>query len=323
MATIKQAVKAVNKANNAYKRDQKKRAAEAARKFKEQEKQQELANAQESVQRYNDYIEVLLSVHKSCSDKIDWEEVKAEPEPPEPIKSDQHEKAAQRILDDFTPKFLDKLFGYKNKIKKMEDALELGKKQDQSDFELAKQTKEEWIQLQEISKGVMSKSPEFFEKALTFFNPFSDISEIGTKIKLECFPEHAELELHVNNDEVIPDYILSLTKTGKLSRKDMAKGKYNELYQDYICSSLIRVARETMAYLPIDKVVVNGMAELVNTTTGNKESVPIASVLFVRDTISTLNLDAIDPSDSLRNFKHNMKFKKTKGFEPVEKISLN
>lgn len=45
------------------------------------------------------------------------------------------------------------------------------------------------------------------------------------------------------------------------------------------------------------------------------------SVVFNREVLNGLNFEAIDPSDAMKNFRHNMKFMKTKGFSPVERIS--
>jgi len=36
--------------------------------------------------------------------------------------------------------------------------------------------------------------------------------------------------------------------------------------------------------------------------------------------VETLNIDAVIPGESMNNFVHNMNFKKTKGFDPVERI---
>ncbi|MFZ5616000.1 MAG: hypothetical protein ACOZAA_01580 [Pseudomonadota bacterium] len=44
---------------------------------------------------------------------------------------------------------------------------------------------------------------------------------------------------------------------------------------------------------------------------------PILSVQFARDMFKRLNLEAVDPSDAMRNFRHVMDFKKTKGFAPI------
>ncbi|MCA9957335.1 MAG: hypothetical protein KC434_21550, partial [Anaerolineales bacterium] len=50
---------------------------------------------------------------------------------------------------------------------------------------------------------------------------------------------------------------------------------------------------------------------------GLLEETPILSVAIPRETSKGLNFDAVDPSDSMVNFVHNMKFQKTKGFQSV------
>jgi hypothetical protein len=47
----------------------------------------------------------------------------------------------------------------------------------------------------------------------------------------------------------------------------------------------------------------------------------VLAVHFTRGTLMRLNFAAIDPSESLKNFPHRMKFKKTSGFDPVDKIT--
>lgn len=102
----------------------------------------------------------------------------------------------------------------------------------------------------------------------------------------------------------------------------MPKTRFNELYQDHICSASIRVAREVFAYLPINYARINAVAKIVNTKTGHLEEQPILSVIFPPETINNLNLRTIDPSDSMHNFVHNMNFNKTKGFSVVERVVL-
>jgi hypothetical protein len=48
----------------------------------------------------------------------------------------------------------------------------------------------------------------------------------------------------------------------------------------------------------------------------------ILSVRIEKSRLETLNFETIDCSDAMQNFKHNMKFKKTKGFDPVEKLTI-
>ncbi len=81
------------------------------------------------------------------------------------------------------------------------------------------------------------------------------------------------------------------------------------------------VGNELLAILPDDIVLIHAMDNLLNTKTGHMENQCIASVAIARNTIASLNMDLIDPSDSFENFVHNMNFKKTKGFEIVKPLS--
>jgi hypothetical protein len=77
------------------------------------------------------------------------------------------------------------------------------------------------------------------------------------------------------------------------------------------------VAREVFGLLPIPVVLVHVASPRLDTRTGQVAMTPILSVAFDRETFGRLNLDAIDPSDALAGFEHNMVFKKTTGFAPV------
>ncbi|EEP7761549.1 hypothetical protein HCK34_004812, partial [Salmonella enterica] len=84
---------------------------------------------------------------------------------------------------------------------------------------------------------------------------------------------------------------------------------------------VLRVARELLNLLPDDMVIVTAVDELLNTATGYPEELPILSVAVTRQVLDRLNMDAIDPSDSMNNFVHNMNFKKTTGFRAVPELN--
>lgn len=102
----------------------------------------------------------------------------------------------------------------------------------------------------------------------------------------------------------------------------MPKTIYLDILQDYVCSCAIRIARDMFAILPFNLVIVNAMDQQLNTATGQLEVVTILSVKFEKSALSSLNFNAIDCSDSMINFEHNMDFKKNKGFMAVEKVHL-
>jgi hypothetical protein len=62
---------------------------------------------------------------------------------------------------------------------------------------------------------------------------------------------------------------------------------------------------------------------MLDTSTGRMIDQCILSVAILPETLDELNLETIDPSDSMKNFTHNMKFSKTTGFQPVQKIDSN
>ena len=83
---------------------------------------------------------------------------------------------------------------------------------------------------------------------------------------------------------------------------------------------MLRVANETFALLPLETVIVTAVGDVLNTQTGHLDVKPLLSVVIPRSTLRRLDLEAIDPSDSMRNFVCRMDFKKNKGFMVVENI---
>lgn len=325
MTTIKGFIRSTNATLNRVERNQKRRAREAADRFRQQAKEDEMSNAAAAVQAYDEYIDVLKSVHKDVSDEMDWQALADLPEPQAPTLSNKHEESAIHKRDNYRPSLTDKLFGLKaKKIRNLEKAVPNAQQTDNQEFQAAQKQYEtdleDWKTLNRISNGVLNKRPEAYKEAIEHFNFFGEINELGSKLTGRFESDHAVIDLLVNTDEIIPKYVLSQTSTGKLSKKDMGITRFNELYQDYISSCMLRVARETFAFFPLKSVIVNAKPELLNNTTGKMEEQIILSVAFVPETFSRINFDLIDPSDSLKNFVHNMKFSKTNGFSIVPQV---
>jgi len=328
MATLNSFIRSAAAAGRRAERSQQRRTREAAKAYRQQLKQESIISAADAVEKYEDYIDVLKSVHKDVSDTVDWTSLLNEEPPKEPMISNRNEKAANDRLLAFKPSFLDKIFGTsRKKIEKLTRNVEMAKQTDQTDYNTLiqqhKQSLEEQQNLKRLAKGILENNINSYKDAIEYFRPFSDISELGSKMNMDLQAHNATLYLHVNSASIIPDYVLSQTSTGKLSKKNMSATKFNELYQDYVCSCILRVARETIAYLPVNLVVVNATAEIYNSATGITKEDVIVSVAISPDILNKLHFDMIDPSDSMKNFICNMKFGKTTGFTPVEKIEAD
>ncbi|MFD2719944.1 hypothetical protein ACFST9_14545 [Hymenobacter monticola] len=307
-------------------REQQRRAREATRHYKQLQKQQESANAAEAVAQYEDYLSVIKSIHHDCGDTIDWQRIWNEPAPVRPPRNNVHEAAASAALEGYRPGLMDKLLKREaDRMDQLRQELEKAKARDQQErtaqVDEYQRQLDDWRGRQELAKACIAKDQAVYQQVLEDFNPFDGVSALGSQLGFRFFSNLVEVDLHVNSPEVIPDFILTRTAGGKLSRKAMPTSKFNEIYQDYVCGCVLRISREITAHLPVDQVVVNAMGSMLNPATGLIEEQVIVSVAIPRATLSRLNFATLDPSDSMRNFNHNMKFAKTTGFQPVSRVA--
>lgn len=323
--TMKKIHKENVKANNRIERERKRQARETAKYYKELQQQNEIEDAEDAVMHWNQYIHLLQSLHKNCSEPINWDTFTSLPEPSKVVLANQHTELAQNALNDYQPGIVDKLFRRISKqIQRLENNIQQAKEQDLQDYTTALQTYEseyqDWCVVQKMTNGILNNDCASYLMALEYFEPFSEINELGTQLNIKIFNNMLDIDLHVKGDEIIPNFVLSQTKTGKLSKKNMTKTMFNELYQDYVCSAILRVALEVFAHLPIKVLRINAIAQVINSHTGHLEDNPIISAIISSSTLQTLNLQLIDPSDSMKNFVHSMNFKKTQGFAPIDKV---
>lgn len=322
----KAAWRSINASIKRAERNAQRRRRELQNQQKQLAKMQEQQRNQYEVAVYGNYVDLITSVHKESSENWDWDAILNSEPPPEPQYDNSNERTAQAKLDAYKPMILDKMFGQAKKMQaRLAQEVEAAKRKGQAAYDTARQEYEqeyeEWKQFREIAAGIQKRDLQSYVKAVEASNPFADIKGIGSRMSISTSASwYMEVTLHVNGDEVIPKQEKSLTSTGKLSVKNIPEGRRNEIYQDYICGCVLRAARELFALLPIDMVFVHALAEVLDRSTGHLDAQPIVSVAIPRATLTRLNFDTIDCSDSLKNFVHNMSFSKTKGFSPVERV---
>lgn len=144
---------------------------------------------------------------------------------------------------------------------------------------------------------------------------------IGSSVVFEIGEGFLHALPEVHSSDIVPSVRRKQLASGRLSESKMPAGQFNELYQDYVASVALRIAGDLFHIVPLDEIYVTCKAEMLNSSTGHQEMTPVLSVMFLRETMKRLNLKSIDPSDLLQNFKHVMKFKKTKGFEQIEPLA--
>ncbi len=289
---------------------------ELLRQEKELAKSQELEKARYDVEVFESKIELMHSLHKECYEQLDWQTISESTHPHHSGEIGIYEAQATEKLESFKPNFIQKIFktAEKEELKLRENVM-TAKKQDTAEYT-------ELCQTINLANQVLNKNSSAYLQVIEDLSPLDNLleSEGGFTFIIED-PNTIEVEFNIRSKQVIPTQQKSLTKTGKLSVKEMTKTKYYDILQDYVASCSIRIARDMFAVLPFKTVIVHVMDDILDTSTGNTETLPILSVCFDKDVLNTLNFEAIDCSDSLVNFRHNMKFKKTQGFSAVEKIS--
>lgn len=291
---------------------------------KQMAKMQETQRAQYEVKVFQNQLDILTSIHKDSSEALNWRIISESAKPSPPIRQNMHEKAAKNALEAHKPGFMASFL----KDKKKQDLEQGVQHAIQRDNEIHQRLLSEWEEevehwsfTKEISHLVLKGDTAAKLKILTEINPFEEISDFGSKVKATYLQgKFLEVSFFVHGTDIIPNEEKSLLKSGKLSVKKMSPSKFNEIYQDYVCSCILRIASEVFAVLPDEVVYITALDEVLNTKTGHKEDSPIVSVCIPRKTLQSLNLETIDPSDSFANFVHAMSFKKAKGFEAVKKI---
>jgi len=104
----------------------------------------------------------------------------------------------------------------------------------------------------------------------------------------------------------------------------MPKARFHEIYQDYVCGCMLRVAREVLAMLPVDTVLITASADILDTRTGQTSEQPVLSAVMARAVIASLDFDKIDPSDAMENFLHRGNFRasrKAGAFQPITPLT--
>lgn len=309
-------------------RERQRQARTAEKRAKLLEKMLDQERASFEVEEFNERLENLVSVHHDCGEEFDWEEIyqTSPPEPPE--KASQRENQASAELAQYTPSLMDKMMGrVETRQKQLEQAVAIAQQADDQDYQNRYQTylqeHEAWVQSHQLAEAILRGDTQAYLDAIEDLQPFAEMIELGCRFNYVVHSPHlVEVALTVDGDHIVPTEVKSLGTSGKLSLKKMPRGRFYELYQDYVCGCVLRIGQEFMAVLPVETVLVNAYSEMLNPQTGHQEVTPVLGVAMPRQTLDQLNFYSIDPSDSMRNFIHRMGFKKSAGFNAIEPLTV-
>lgn len=306
MATWRQ----IQAAERRQQRDAQRRQRDLERRAKEQAKQSAEEQARLEVATYENRLELLLSVHTEQGDVWDWAALAASFPPPRPEEGLDHELRAKERLLVSSPQ---QRSWAETDIAQARSQAVQAFQQAMSAYE---SEKAHWEKMKGLARRVLAGDHKAYIEALVEFSPLTEISDLGSSIN---FTVHSakliEAALKVNGTKAIPSEVKTLTATGKVSVRPMAKGRFHEVYQDYVCGCILRVAREVFALLPVETFLITAYVDVVDSGTGLSVEQPVLSAVMPRTAVSRLDFDRLDPSDALEIFQRRGDFKASRKTE--------
>ena len=312
-----QTLRKIEAAQKRQQREAKKKQRDLERLAKEMAKLSAQEKARLEVDTYENSIEVLLSIHKEQAAPTDWLSIMASLPPFPPARFSHNElRARRRAL----------LCAETNGVPSVEEA----KRQDEMAFADAVRTYEgelaEWQKLTGLARRILGGDTTAYITAIQEMSPFAELAGIGSSLHFTVHsPRIVEVVLNTKGKQAIPAEVKTLTTSGKVSVKSMPRARFVEIYQDYVCGCVLRVARELFALLPIETLLITATAEALDGSTGQASERPFLSVSIPRTTLNSLNFDHLDPSDAIMGMIHRGELKasrKTGDFEFIAPLTI-
>jgi hypothetical protein len=255
-------LRSMQAAGRAAERNSRRRHHELERRRQAIAKATAVERASYEVEVYKNSLEQLVSVHKEGSARVDWHHISQQPPPKVPQKSAVNEESARERLESYRPGVIVRLLKRVEKARvKLEREIESGRSRDEATFKEEcvryEQEHKQWVEQKEFADRVLRGDLSAYVEVIKELNPFSEISDLGLGVRFAISnPQAVEADISMRGESAVPKESKTLLKSGKISVKQMPKGEFYRLYQDYICSCTLRVARELFAILPIEIVVV-------------------------------------------------------------------
>jgi hypothetical protein len=207
-------LRAIEAAERRRQREAQRRLRDLERRAKEQAKLSAIEKAQLEVATYENRLEVLLSVHKEQGQTWDWAALATSLSPPCPQRNSYHEFKARQRKVVLPPHQRD---GSETKV---EEARLLDEQAFQEAMQAYSNEKAEWVRISTLGRRIHNGDHKAYIEALVEFNPFTEISDLGSSINFTVHSaELIECVLKVNGRQVIPPDVKSLTATEKVSTR--------------------------------------------------------------------------------------------------------
>ena len=260
---------------------------------------------------YNSENDDIDELNKYCCEEISWNEVNNVNPPFDIENGGPNKMKAIEKYDNFKPNFIEKIFKFlgENRKNRLLHEIDEAEKKDEAVYS-------NYRKLHILSENIISGNIDAYFQVIDEMHPFDSLLEFGSEILIGSNDSNSfEVEFKANSENVIPK--------GKF-KKEVKYNKditYYEFVEKYICGSVLLIAKNLMNLIPVDKVVVHAVDNVVDVEKGIKNNITILSIVFDRENLNKINLKTIDPVDALDYFICNIRHQKTSGFKRVERIT--
>jgi hypothetical protein len=150
---------------------------------------------------------------------------------------------------------------------------------------------------------IENNNNQFFEIAEKIFEPFSFSSELNIKLTSDYNKEIHTIDVYVEGKNIIPEEETYLVRDRELKTRPFSKKRFWEIYQDYVSSITLRVAKEYFSFFTMrNDVIIKSYSEILDESTGNEDTGLILASKFDRNELYKINLQNVDPSSCISRF---------------------
>lgn len=294
MTILKRSIRPANASYKNSAREIERRFKEVTKHYQQKLDQQVTRENDAAIITYNEYIDMLCSVHEEYNELLDWDSFMNERKPIAPVFWPIWENEAQFNLRKYEPTFLEVVTGQdRRKIRSLRQKLVEARAED-IDVHLFNQknyfkNKGDWDLLQVIKSGVENGDPEAYKAAIDFFDPYAKITRLGSSLAYNIHSNHLRMDVYINGAAIIPGYSFTQTASGDVISTPLPPERFNHIFHDHVCSCALLLVRQTFALLPVQYVSVNVMQNALKTSGDDTGNRAILSVKFDPDIMKQEN----------------------------------
>lgn len=313
-AALRSVASAARGAERAAERERGRAAAEAAE-----------AAAAEAVAEWRRGIRRLVTLHQDPVRPVDWAALAVLPDPDPPAPATRRTRAAEAALAAFRPRLLDLFRGGSDRVRAgLVAALRAAREADLAETGAAARAHAAALAERQadraLARAVLAGAPEAFLEVLGELGRVHAEEGVAAELEIRVHERAVHVLPLVAGPDIVPRTEPKLRAGGRLVGAPLAASRIREIHLDHVASVALRLAADILRLLPVDLVRVTARMRLLDPATGHHAVAPVISVEFPRARFEALKLDALDPSEAVRGFRHALSFGRSAGFRPVEPL---